>query len=165
MKQLLAICCSLIYVFSFSACDGGSSQSSVHLTDSMAPREATDPVPEPPTLPDTAQAPAQTAAMNKQEVLYKISGTEPFWSLSIGPPYNTYRSMAGDSSSFPYTKPQSAAGRPADRTQLFMLGEKGWVLLRKGQPSCSDGMSDREYEYTATLSLNGQLLDGCGQSN
>lgn len=149
------------------ACEGGNSSANGEAEHRQAPREATDPVPEPTAKPDTTAGKSRTdvsgakQAAGTQEVRYRISGNEPFWSLTIGRPYSTYRSMEGDSLSFAYSEPRQAAGRQEEWVQLFALGEKNWALLRKGSNPCSDGMSDREYTYTATVWLNGQLLDGC----
>lgn len=146
------------------ACDGQNSASDAQQTDTMAIREATDPVPEPPTLSDTSRTPSirQQKDIETRE-LYRISGTEPFWSLTIGQPHSIYRTMEGDSVRFAYQEPRQAQGRQEEWAQLYPLGETGWVLLRRGNSPCSDGMSDKEYTYTATLWLNGRLLDGCGE--
>lgn len=166
MKQWPSILCMLLW--SLCACDGGGSSAKQGQQEPIAPREATDPVPEPPTHADTSgnaaaqadeQVNSQTSAT--REVYYRLTGTEPFWSLTLGRPYSTYRSMEGDSLSFSYQEPRQAAGRPGDWAQVFPLDDKGWVLLRKEKGSCSDGMSDRAYPYTATVWINEQLLDGC----
>lgn len=159
MKQLLIL---ILAIGLMCACENRSSQAERENTDTIPPREATDPVPEPPALPDTSSEEASSA--NEQNYLYyRVTGTEPFWSLNIGSPYITYRSMEGDSLSFPYNKPKGAAGRTEDWAQLYQLENQGWVLLRRGRTPCSDGMSDRDYAYTATVWLKGQLLDGCGE--
>lgn len=166
MKLLLPFC---LLIYLLSACNGGTGQPGTDLTDSMAPREATDPVPEPPTLPDTSGQAAGKEGRQEQkvteprEIYYRVTGTEPFWSLNVASPYSTFRSIEGDSLSFPYVAPKTAAGRPDEWAQLYPLGDQGWVLLRKGRTACSDGMSDQNYAYTATLWLNDQLMDGCGE--
>ena len=162
MKKLLLIC-SLVWNV---ACDGSSSSQTGAAADTMAPREATDPVPAPPAEIDTTQTSTldypqtQTVAV---EELYRITGTEPFWSLTLGKPYSLYRSMSGDSIRFDYEPPVQAQGRQEEWVQLFKLGNEAWVVLRKGNAPCSDGMSDKQYTYWATLWLKGQLLDGCGE--
>ncbi|WP_224999823.1 COG3650 family protein [Cesiribacter sp. SM1] len=163
MKQLLTICMILGVLYS---CESGTTSAGRDAADTMAPREATDPVPEPPTLPDSSSEEngmSSSSAKGENEIYYRITGTEPFWSLNIGSAYITYRSMEGDSLSFPYNSPKSAAGRTEEWAQLYQLGDQGWALLRRGNTPCSDGMSDRDYAYTATVWLRGQLLDGCGE--
>lgn len=154
-----------LFLLILEGCNGEATSGDNTTADTMAPREATDPVPEPPTLPDTADSDSRVSpgSGEQQEVLYQVRGTEPFWSLKIGRPYSTYRSMEGDSLGFAYREPESAAGRQEEWVQLFPLGKEHWVLLRRGRTPCSDGMSDREYTYTATLWLNGKLLDGCAE--
>lgn len=165
--RLYRLCLPLCLLW---ACEGGNTTANSETQERQAPREATDPVPEPTAKADTSAANSGTGisgaeqTAGTQEIHYRVSGNEPFWSLTIGRPYSTYRSMEGDSISFAYRAPQQAAGRQAGWTQLFALGEENWLLLRKGNSPCSDGMSDREHEYTATLWLNGQLLDGCANS-
>jgi uncharacterized membrane protein len=163
MKQLQAFC---LLLYLLCSCESGSTSAGNDSADTMVLREATDPVPEPPILPDTSSEESGITsgyATGQNEVYYRITGTEPFWSLNIGSAYITYRSMEGDSLSFPYNSPKNAAGRPEDWAQLYQLGGQGWALLRKGNTPCSDGMSDRDYAYTATVWLKGQLLDGCGE--
>jgi uncharacterized membrane protein len=133
--------------------------------DTMAIREATDPVPEPPALPsDTSGQAAQLQGVHPAgEVLYRITGTEPFWSLTISTGSIIYRSMEGDSSRFAYREPVQAAGRQQEWVQLYQLDRDAWLLLRKGNSPCSDGMSDKEWAYMASLWIRGRLLDGCGE--
>lgn len=146
----------------FCACNGSGSFGDAITIDSMAPREATDPVPAPPTLPDSAEV-DPSASLQQQEVLYQLQGTEPFWSLKIGRPYSIFRSAEGDSMAFAFQEPAHAAARPPEWLRLYPLGKESWVLLRKGNSPCSDGMSGRKYAYTASLWLNDRLLDGCGE--
>ena len=161
MKTWIALLCLMAPLC--YACDSRSPANDRPLIDSMAPREATDPVPEPITKIDTNQSRQATNSPGTQNVRYRITGTEPFWSLTLGQPNHTFRSMEGDSLSFRYTPPQQAAARPQEWIQLFPLGDQGWALLRRARTPCSDGMSDKEYAYTATVWLNGRLLDGCGE--
>ncbi|EMR02062.1 putative membrane protein [Cesiribacter andamanensis] len=159
----------LVLLAGFSACDGSSSgpeRSPASGQDSIAIREATDPVPEPPTRTDSsnAKAPAGQGTVEPETSLYRITGTEPFWSLTIAKPYSIYRSMEGDSLAFAYQDPSQAEGRQQGWAQHYPLGEGNWLLLRRGNTPCSDGMSDKEWTYTATLWLNSRLLDGCGEA-
>lgn len=103
---------------------------------------------------------------DKLDTLYRISGTEPFWSMIIARPQIVFTSMEGDTLSFLYQEPQKAAGRPQGYVQVYELGEQQLVVLRQAnQCPCSDGMSDIEYPYQATLILKDRILDGCGQAN
>jgi uncharacterized membrane protein len=159
-----------LFGYILGACDSRESSPGTISRDFIPPREATDPVPEPPTQPDTSRdssARPEESLRDRTnataEIHYRLTGTEPFWSLTLGRPYSTFRSMEGDSLSFAYTAPTPAAGRPQEWAQLFPLGEEGWALIRKGSTPCSDGMSDREWTYTATVWIQGRLLDGCAQ--
>lgn len=142
-----------------AACNSNSGHNNELLVDSMAPREATDPVPFITTLPDTTASPDAV-----QEKLYTVVGNEPFWKLEIGRPFSYYRSAQGDSVRFAYREPIAAAARPQEFAQLFPLGANNWLLLRKGTAPCSDGMSSRQYAFSATLFIKGELLAGCGEA-
>lgn len=88
----------------------------------------------------------------------RVVGTEPFWGGSIH----------GDR--LVYTTPENQAGeaiavkRFAGNSGLAFSGTRGGrpfdLMVTEG--SCSDGMSDRTYPYTATLRLDGEQRNGCG---
>jgi uncharacterized membrane protein len=168
MKCFYPLLMSLL-ALGLGACDSDSRgryarESAPADRDTMAIREATDPVPEPPVQPDTSGQAAQLQGIRPEgEVLYRITGTEPFWSLTISTASIMYRSMEGDSIRFAYREPVQAAGRQQEWAQLYQLDRDAWVLLRKGNSPCSDGMSDKEWAYTASLWLGDRLLDGCGE--
>jgi uncharacterized membrane protein len=92
-----------------------------------------------------------------------ISGTEPFWNLNINQNRITFTEMGGDTLTFAYQTPLPAQGRQPEYLRLYSLDKDSWVLVRKSQAPCSDGMSDKAYEFTATLWLKNQLWDGCGR--
>jgi uncharacterized membrane protein len=84
-------------------------------------------------------------------------GTEPFWDIGVDGGWFRFTS-AGDE------KPRAArvTRREASGTLRFagMLGE--WrmrAVIRRAR--CSDGMSERVYPYTLTLTLDGRTLSGC----
>jgi uncharacterized membrane protein len=49
----------------------------------------------------------------------------------------------------------------AERAYAGTIGGKPFLLLIKPAPGCSDGMSDRRYAYTATLTAGGEQQQGC----
>lgn len=86
------------------------------------------------------------------------SGTEPFWSLLISEAEGGFFLKAmGDKRGrgFPWAAPV----RQGDVWKYRSANQKLSVTIRK-EP-CSDGMSDREYRYSAELSVDGQTLRGC----
>lgn len=85
---------------------------------------------------------------------YRASGTEPFWSLTIGA-----RTMRFEA---PGRRPVSV---PTPRVIHGFAGEM-WQTRRISvntvhQP-CSDGMSDRRYPDTVTVKVDGRTYKGCG---
>lgn len=85
---------------------------------------------------------------------YRASGTEPFWSLTIGA-----RTMRFE-----------APGRPAVTvpTPKVIHGFAGeiWqtrrISVNAVHKPCSDGMSDRRYPDTVTVKVGGRTYQGCG---
>ncbi|MEM7781185.1 MAG: hypothetical protein AAF697_12415 [Pseudomonadota bacterium] len=92
-------------------------------------------------------------------------GTEPFWSLEIAPTAGGYDAI--------YSTPDNLDGstalvtRFAGNNGLSFSGElEGQALLLAITPgACSDGMSDREFPYTATLALGDTTLAGCAYTS
>ncbi len=85
-------------------------------------------------------------------------GTEPFWSVKV----------EGDV--LAYTTPETMAAprllhatRSHDAQGLRLAGESGGAEfhLHVRRETCSDGMSDREYPFSATLLLDGKTARGC----
>jgi uncharacterized membrane protein len=86
-----------------------------------------------------------------------LTGTEPFWGGEVG------------GGRFLYTTPENIDGvsipveRFAGRAGVSFTGtlDGSDVVLAVTEGECSDGMSDRTYPYTATLSLGDDLRGGC----
>lgn len=106
---------------------------------------------------DRADTPKRFDAISADEKLTLI-GTEPFWNMTI----------EGDQ--LTYSTPDNAAGimipvsRFSGNNGLGLNGTlDGEALQIAVTPAvCSDGMSDREYPYTATINLGDAMLNGCG---
>lgn len=102
---------------------------------------------------------------NNPDTLYRISGTEPFWSMVIARPQIIYTSADGDTLRFDYKEARQASGRQEGYVQVFELGDGQQLVLRRtNQCPCSDGMSDKEYPYQATLVLQEKVIEGCGRT-
>jgi uncharacterized membrane protein len=104
---------------------------------------------------------AQTTKPKVEEFVSR--GTEPFWSIDVtagGIVYSTPETKK----TFPYIAPLSAAGRTADSVRVYRLRGKGDnLLIIKKENSCSDGMSDKDYPYSATFISGNRVLDGCAE--
>jgi uncharacterized membrane protein len=96
-------------------------------------------------------------AITASEVI-TLTGTEPFWGVRI------------DGGQANYANPDHPEGydfavsRFAGNNGLgfsgMMEGLSVTITLTPGQ--CSDGMSDRNYPYVATIALGEETLRGCG---
>lgn len=87
----------------------------------------------------------------------RLTGTEPFWGGVIAGgilTYSTPENQAGE---------RIAVSRFAGNNGLGFSGRlRGNALDLAITPgSCSDGMSDRSYPFTATLQLGGEQRNGC----
>lgn len=87
----------------------------------------------------------------------QFTGTEPFWGGEV----------TGDT--LTYSTPENIDGVEIDVERFAGLGGVSWSGELDGQPfdlsitegECSDGMSDRTYPFTATLSVRGETRRGC----
>jgi uncharacterized membrane protein len=94
-----------------------------------------------------------------------IRGTEPFWNVTVSKSGIVYSSPDTRKLTFPYVAPLTAAGRPADLVRVYRLRGRGnhSILTIKKVSACSDGMSDKNYPYSATLILGNTVLEGCAE--
>ena len=86
---------------------------------------------------------------------YKALGTEPFWSLAIGPRTTVFEHM---------DLPKVTQATPKFRKTKY--GRVYWtrrisVAIIANQP-CSDGMSDYVYRDNVTVTVDGKKYLGCG---
>ena len=94
-----------------------------------------------------------------------LTGTEPFWGITIEPDETAFRAT--------YTSPENIDGtafavtRFAGNNGLGFSGEmEGEDFIATVTPGdCSDAMSDRNYPYTATVALGDRTLIGCGYTS
>lgn len=108
------------------------------------------------TIPGNTSDTAPFALIGAEETV-RFAGTEPFWGGSA------------TGGTLTYTTPEDIDGtaisvsRFAGRGGLSFSGElqgaKFDLLITQGR--CSDGMSDRTYPFVATLSLGGEVRNGC----
>lgn len=106
----------------------------------------------------------QIAADLTQVEELNISGTEPFWNVTVKKSGIVYSSPSAKKQTFPYVAPLSAAGRTPDTIRVYRLRGGYRTLVIKKQNACSDGMSDKEYPYSATFIMNNTVLDGCAET-
>lgn len=88
-------------------------------------------------------------------------GNEPFWSLDINPQEQllVLKDVGSEQTFvFPYK-----AGKSSGNTITYATTNDKKESLKAiiTKETCSDGMSDRTYNYSAQISFNGKLLKGC----
>ncbi|WP_207533836.1 COG3650 family protein [Desertivirga arenae] len=87
-------------------------------------------------------------------------GTEPFWSLEIIPDENIIAIKdvaAGKAYRFSYRKPQISDGNYLYKTS----NDEGTAEITIKKENCNDGMSDRNYKYSAIIVIGDKPLSGC----
>lgn len=100
------------------------------------------------------------AAIEAREIVTAL-GTEPFWNIEI----------TGEDAV--YSSPEKPGGEPfvaarfAGNNGLGFSGElDGKRLILTVTPGkCSDGMSEREFPFTATLAHGDETLTGCAYTD
>jgi uncharacterized membrane protein len=100
-----------------------------------------------------ADAPASAAPGPDFSGDFQLVGTEPFWGGRIQADGLTL-SRAG--------QPDVSAANAGVRVEgdVGVWGVGGLVFRLRPEP-CSDGMSDRRYDYRAEVTINGDVLKGC----
>jgi heat shock protein HslJ len=85
---------------------------------------------------------------------YRATGTEPFWSLTI------------DARTMKFEAPERAPVTVATPKVIHGFAGEIWQTRRIGvntvHKQCSDGMSDRIYRDTVTVTVDGRRYEGCG---
>lgn len=91
-------------------------------------------------------------------------GTEPFWSVTVSKKGIVYSSPDTKQQTFSYVAPLKAEARRADLVRVYRLqGKRNNILIIKKVDACSDGMSDKEYPYSAIFILGNKVLEGCAE--
>jgi len=107
----------------------------------------------PPPAADTATVAAPVEA-------YWVAGTEPFWAVRI------------DSAGIRFSSPDDTAGVRFPSISPVVTGdtlrwvgrtERDSIEITLWRATCSDGMSDREWTFTATVLVAGQSYRGCAR--
>lgn len=88
-------------------------------------------------------------------------GNEPFWSLDIIPDEQriVLKEVGIDKAHEFIYSPANVGGGVYRYEAVNASKEKLVVVIR--EENCSDGMSDRQYHYSAEITFNGRILKGC----
>lgn len=94
-----------------------------------------------------------------QEELWRASGNEPGWSLVASPANEVVmlKRVGKPDVSVPYAAFKTEAGV----AQFEASKDNQKLVVRFEHKQCHDTMADVVYGWTATISLNGQVLKGC----
>ena len=95
---------------------------------------------------------------------FKIIGTEPFWNIEIAEDKIIYAPADGQKIEFAYNIP--VVNKNTDTRIYNTVNGKGSITIKLYKGFCTDGMSDRDYDYKADVTIT-QLkkttkLKGCG---
>lgn len=116
--------------------------------------------------PPAAQAPGETQPTTSVDPAapfradFALIGTEPFWNLQV------------KGTTLILTRPDEPALTAANAVLAASSGKAVWtaegatppVVASLSAGTCSDGMSDRVYPYTAEVKVGDLVLKGCGIS-
>jgi uncharacterized membrane protein len=127
--------------------------------------QACQPQPGAATQP-TAPAPQTASACLTQDGktisanALKAIGTEPFWGARIEGRCVTYLTPENQSGTRVWTR---FSGSRDAGAWVGSLNGKSFELRTSPSPTCSDGMSDRQYPVAVTLLVNGERRTGCAE--
>ncbi|MBE1527787.1 heat shock protein HslJ [Sphingopyxis sp. OAS728] len=100
-----------------------------------------------------AEAPPQSPG--EQPAAYMALGTEPGWTLEITP---SRLNFDGDYGETKIMVPNPGA-KPSFNGERYVTGR---LTVDITHTECSDGMSDRRYRDTVTVTADGKTVKGCG---
>ncbi|MFY9311475.1 MAG: hypothetical protein WAQ28_20695 [Bacteroidia bacterium] len=95
---------------------------------------------------------------------YWCMGNEPFWRVQVSEKENLidfFDPMASTYYHFNFTKPEVKQGITVYTTE----SGKNKIKITITSENCSDGMSERSYQYKAGALLNGTTYKGCAVSS
>ncbi|HEY0898502.1 MAG TPA: hypothetical protein VGD90_04170 [Sphingobacteriaceae bacterium] len=89
-------------------------------------------------------------------------GNEPFWSVEIIPHEKriVFKDI-GSQKAFEFPYSASVLHQGSTRYNAVSVNKKNRIEIGIRQQVCSDGMSDKRYNYAATVILNGKTYKGC----
>ncbi|XUU60894.1 COG3650 family protein [Erythrobacter sp. HA6-11] len=90
-----------------------------------------------------------------------LVGTEPFWSMEIKQGtllYTTPENLEGEVATVSRFEGNNGLGMAGE-----LLEQPLAIAITPGE--CSDAMSDRTYPFTATVTVGGEQLNGCGYTD
>lgn len=128
--------------------------------DSQAPAAAAPGHADAPAVPtEPASAPTTPQAAVNADFLgpLQAAGTEPFWGLKVSAKELVFSRPARND-----LRVANPGPRMEGKSAVWAV-PNGELELTLTPGHCSDGMSDRDYPYTAVVVADGQTLSGCAR--
>ena len=95
------------------------------------------------------------------EVIFRATGTEPFWRLEITEGDLSFYNFGEQEVVVPAPAPE--ADEAAGVTTYHAVGEAYDLRVILDETTCTDAMSGFTYEVTVTVTLGGDTFQGCGR--
>lgn len=94
---------------------------------------------------------------NDRIISYQCVGNEPFWSVTLDPAGISFQMIDEPPALYPYSAPKSKG------TELLFESayRQSRITVLLIQESCSDGMSDANYPFSARIEKDGKVYKGC----
>jgi heat shock protein HslJ len=103
----------------------------------------------------SACAPATPPQTPAPGAAYMALGTEPGWTLEISPERLNYAGDYGET----VIRAANPGARPSFNGERYVTDR---LTVDVTHAECSDGMSDRRYRDTVTVTADGKTVKGCG---
>ena len=118
----------------------------------------------PPRQADSGGAAGQggspTASPAADTLAFHAIGTEPFWSLDVGPSGGRF-TTPDDTLGLRF--PSVTVDASGDTLHWQASTERATLDARLWRGSCSDGMSDRDWPYHAAVRVDSMAYRGCAE--
>ena len=95
------------------------------------------------------------------EVIFRATGTEPFWRLELTEENLRFYNVGEQEVVVPASAPES--GEATGITTYHAVGETYDLCVVLDETTCTDAMSGFTYEVTVTVTLGGDTFQGCGR--
>jgi uncharacterized membrane protein len=111
--------------------------------------------------PTATTSPCHVQDGQLRRVAMRALGTEPFWNAAIDGRCVTYSTPENQAGTRIWTR---IGDGPEGPIFTGTYQGKPFVLVVRPSPRCSDGMSDRLYEWRAELTVGGEKRSGCAET-
>ena len=97
------------------------------------------------------------------EINWEIIGTEPFWNISIFEDSVTYSILKEKKIVEKFVISALVTDIDNINTFTYILGNSNKANITIKKEICSDGMSDKQYQYSVTFTYKDVELKGCAE--